>query len=151
MTKPKAECRMPSCKNDVRARFVCGSHLNSFSEFADIRVQRVIEEAELERDLEKGAGFDWHYLTEDQAKAIEMGVRDAYFENDDLQGYDHENMLQDAWIWAASHKKDVQATTTFTMLRTEAKRKAIRAAQAGWNANRELVSLEAMFEDNEEG
>lgn len=146
----KTDCIMTDCANKPKARSLCGTHQEQLYVHGSLEVQRAVEAHEHERLLAQADAYDWEYLTDDQAKAIEMGVRDAYFENGDLQEYDHENMLQEAWMWAASHKAEVQRIETFTMLRKKAKDRAIEGNKSEWNANRELVSLEAMFEDSEE-
>lgn len=143
-------CIMANCKNVQRTRGVCSTHREQLYEYGSLEVQRAVEAHEHEQLLKQAEAYDWHYLTEDQTKAIELGVRDAYFENGDLQDYDHENMLQEAWIWAASHKAEVERIEAFTTLRKKAKDRAIKANKTEWNTNRELVSLEAMFEDAEE-
>lgn len=146
----KTDCIMTDCENKSARRAVCWTHYGHYTEWGDVRVTAAIEAHEHGQLLEQAEAYDWEYLTDDQAKAIEMGVRDAYFENGDLQSYDHENMLQEAWMWAASNKAEVQKISTFTRLRRQAKSRAIQANKSEWNANRELVSLEAMFEDSEE-
>ena len=148
MSKP-TECIMPDCPNKPARRELCWTHYEHLTEFASVEVQRVVEEREREALL--AIEFDWDYLTEDQCSAIERGVRDAYWENSDLQECDLENMLQEAWIRAASHKAEVQKIKTFTMLRQQSKRWAIEANKTAWNNERRVDYFEDFLPRDEEG
>lgn len=147
MSKP-TECIMPECANKPARRGLCWTHYEHLTEHASITVQRVVEEAERQADL--ATEFDWDYLTEDQRSAIERGVKDAYWENSDLQESDLENMLQEAWIRAASHKAEVQKIKTFTLLRQQAKRWAIEANVTGWTSDRRVDYLEDLLSRDKE-
>lgn len=147
MSKP-TECIMPECANKPARRGLCWTHYEHLTEHASIAVQRVVEEHERQADL--ATEFDWDYLTEDQRSAIERGVKDAYWENSDLQGCDLENMLQEAWIRAASHKVEVQKIKTFTLLRQQAKRWAIEANVTGWTSDRRVDYLEDLLSRDKE-
>ena len=149
--KKPTECIMPQCANKPARRELCWTHYEHLTEFASIEVQRVVEEREREREKAMAAKLDWDYLTEDQRSAIERGVRDAYWENSDLQIYDLENMLQEAWIRAASHKAEVQKIKTFTLLRLQAKRWAIEANKTAWNNERQMDYFEDLLSRDEEG
>ena len=150
MSKP-TECIMPECANKPARRGLCWTHYEHLTEHASITVQRVVEEAE--RQITKGiaAKLDWDYLTEDQRSAIERGVRDAYWENGRLQEYDLENMLQDAWIWAASHKAEVQRLETFTLLRERARSRTVEANRTSWAAEANVDHLEDLLAQREDG
>lgn len=148
MSKP-TECIMPDCPNKPARRELCWTHYEHLTEFASIEVQRVVEEREREKAL--AAEFDWDYLTEDQRTAIERGVRDAYWANGNLQEYDLENMLQEAWIWAASHKAEVQRIETFTLLRERARSRAVEANRAGWARESAVDYFEDLLSRDEEG
>ena len=148
MSKP-TECIMPDCPNKPKSRGLCGTHERHLYDHGNPEVQRLVEEREREELL--AAGFDWDYLTEDQRSAIERGVRDAYWENSDLQIYDLENMLQEAWIRAASHKAEVQKIKTFTLLRQQSKRWAIEANKTAWNNERQVDYFEDFLPRDEEG
>lgn len=150
MSSPSAqpECIMPECQNKPARRGLCWTHYEHLNEHASIAVQRVVEEHERQADL--AAEFDWDYLTEDQRSAIERGVRDAYWENGRLQEYDLENMLQDAWIWAASHKAEVQRIETFTLLRERTRSRAVESNRAGWASEASMDYLEDILADRED-
>ena len=150
MSSPSAqpECIMPECQNNPVRRRLCWTHYEHLNEHASIAVQRVVEEHE--RQARLAVEFDWDYLTEDQCRAIEMGVRDAYWENSDLQECDLENMLQEAWIWAASHKAEVQRINTFTTLRLKVKHRAVEANVTAWTADRQMDYFEGLLPRNEE-
>lgn len=147
MSKP-TECIMPECANKPARRGLCWTHYEHLTEHASIAVQRVVEEHERQADL--ATEFDWDYLTEDQRSAIERGVKDAYWGNSDLQESDLENMLQEAWIRAASHKVEVQKIKTFTLLRQQAKRWAIEANVTGWTSDRRVDYLEDLLSRDKE-
>ena len=142
------ECIMPECQNNPVRRGLCWTHYEHLNEHASIAVQRVVEEHE--RQARLAVEMDWDYLDEDQRRAIEMGVRDAYWENSDLQECDLENMLQEAWIRAAGHKAEVQKIKTFTMLRQQAKRWAVEANVTAWTADRQMDYFEDLLPRNEE-
>lgn len=142
MSSPSAqpECIMPDCRNRPRTRGVCSTHREHLYVRGSVEVQRVVEEHE--RQAAASVEMDWDYLTEDQCTAIRRGVEDAYWENSDLQRYDFEDMLQEAWIRAAGHKAEVQKIKTFTMLRQQAKRWATQANVTDWNNNRQVDYFE---------
>lgn len=148
MSKP-TECIMPECPNKPLSRGLCGTHQKHLYLHGGVEVQRVVEEHERQADL--ASELDWDYLTEDQCSAIERGVRDAYWENGRLQEYDLENMLQDAWIWAASHKAEVQRIETLAILRQKAKHRAIESNVTSWNAGRQVDYLEDLLALREDG
>lgn len=150
MSSPSAqpECIMPECHNQPRTRGVCSTHRDHLYVHGSVEVQRAVEEHERQASL--AAEMDWDYLDEDQRRAIEMGVRDAYWENSDLQECDLENMLQEAWIRAAGHKAEVQKIKTFTMLRQQAKRWAVEANVTAWTADRQMDYFEDLLPRNEE-
>lgn len=142
------ECIMPECGNKPARRGVCWTHYEHLTEHGSVEVQRVVEERDRERDL--AVEFDWEYLDDDQRSAIERGVRDAYWENGTLQEYDLENMLQEAWIWAASHKAEVLKINTFTLLRERARSRAVESHRTGWS-NESAVDYFEDFLPREEG
>lgn len=148
MSKP-TECIMPECGNAPRSRGLCSTHREHLYVHGSLEVQRVVEEHERQADL--ATEFDWGYLTEDQRSAIERGVKDAYWENGGLQEYDLENMLQDAWIWAASHKAEVQRIETFTLLRERARSRAVKANRTSWAAEANVDHLEDLLAQREDG
>lgn len=144
-----AECIMPDCSNKPKARGLCGTHQEHLYVHGSVEVQRVVEERE--RELSLASGLDWDYLTEDQRSAIERGVKDAYWANGSLQPHDLDNLLQEAWIWAASHKAEVQRIETFTLLRERARSRAVEANRAGWAQEAALDYFEDLLSRDEEG
>lgn len=138
--KKPTECIMPGCSNIPRTRGLCSTHRENLYVHASVEVQRVVEEHERQNDI--AGGWDWDYLTEDQRSAIERGVRDAYWENGRLQESDLDNMLQDAWIWAASHKAEVQKIRAVSILRRKVKHRIVEANLTSWKAEKDLDYLE---------
>lgn len=148
MSKP-TECIMPDCPNKPDSRSLCSTHKRHLYDHGNPEVQRLVEEREREELL--AAEFDWDYLSEDQRTAIEQGVRDAYWDTYGLQERDLEDMLQEAWIRAASHKAEVQKIKTFVMLRQQSKRWAIEANKTAWNNERQMDYFEDLLPRDEEG
>lgn len=147
MSKP-TECIMPDCPNKLQARGLCRTHLRHLYESSDLDVQKVVEEHERSKQLE--VEYDWDYLTEDQRSAIERGVRDACWDTYGLQGCDLEDMLQEAWIWAASHKTEVQGARSMVILRRHMKRRAIELHKTQWSEDRELDYFEDFLREGED-
>lgn len=143
------ECVMPECGNERHARGICQTHKRNLHEHGSLEVQRAVEEHERQAGL--AVEFDWEYLTEDQSAAIRRGVRDAYWENGTLQEYDLENMLQEAWIWAASHKAEVLKINTFTLLRERARSRAVESHRTGWSNESAVDYFEDFLPRDEEG
>lgn len=150
MSAKDQTCLMEGCSNGAARRGLCWTHYEHLTKFADIRVQRAVESHEREQLIASGSDLEWDYLTDEQYKAIERGVRDAYHEASGLNSYDLENLLQDMWIWCAGHRSEVEAVKSFKLLRQQARRWVIELHQTEWNANRRLDSYEALTEGRED-
>lgn len=143
-------CEMPECENDAPWSGVCRTHYDHWANHGDQRVQAVIEGREHRLDLE--TDLDWEYLTDDQMKAVERGVADAYYDNDNhLNWHDWQNLQQEMLIWAAAHKTEVEGFTSMKMLRRHIKRRSIEVHRTQWSADRKITSWDAIVEDTPEG
>lgn len=143
------QCEVPECERNLEAKGLCRSHRRALEEHGDIWVQAVVDEREHRLDLEQADQLDWTYLSDDQSKAIERGVWDAALDAG-LNFHDRQNVHQEMLVWAAGHKKDVQAVRSKSQLRLQMKRQAIKLHRTQWRDERQLDSLDAMFEDEPE-
>lgn len=145
----QTECIIPDCTNIPRTRGVCSTHREHLYEHGSVEVQRAVEEREHEQFL--ATETDWEYLTGEQRYAIERGVKDAYWENGTLQERDLENMLQEAWIWAATHKTEVLRIEKVSLLRERARSRSVDVHRTGWTEAQGMDYFEDFLRTDEEG
>ena len=146
--KKPTKCIMPDCPNVPGSRALCSTHQRHLYEKSDLRVLEVVREHEQEKA--RKVEYDWDYLTEDQRSAIEHGVKDAYWDTYGLQSYDLEDMLQEAWIWAACHKSEVQSIRSMVILRRHIRRRAVEIHKTQWGEDRELDYFEDFLREGED-
>lgn len=143
-------CELPGCETAQDWNGLCRTHRRAAEIHGNPEVQHFLAERDRQREIERGKSLDWEYLSDDQMVAIERGVRDAFYENRDLNEYDLDNLHQEMIIWAAGHKADVQRIRSPRLLRQQIKRRAIRLHRGQWERDREIESLDRLAESMEE-
>lgn len=151
MSSPSV-CEFPGCEGNLEARGLCRTHRRDLEEEGSLEVQAFVDERERQADIALAGELDWEYLTDAQAKAIERGVDDAYYDNTShLNWHDWQNLKQEMTIWAAGHRAEVQKFTSMRKLREHIKRRSIELHKTQWTGDRQVQSWDAIVEDTPEG
>lgn len=87
---------------------------------------------------ERLSDADWHYLDEMQVEAVNAGARDAFNGSGRHTVESLGDFEQDAMLYAALHRTELEKIRTFSILRKKIRDRLIRDGKEQWGKDRLL-------------